>query len=203
MNQLMTRADEDATAADEEGEDVKVAQINRYKLYLQRFKKAQMVKDRAAEISDKLGATLEGLSSDGAVDIIHTSTSDYMNWIKSDRIPFSNQPALSPEETGVPTIRKFLFNLPASQNFRDYNSHIDIAVPAFVDKLKRVVTQSDRDAGFRTIADDFDDLRGRFLRDMVVTLEWYYEGYVKLSVKKIKRDASAYKTSVETRIKKR
>jgi hypothetical protein len=203
LNQLTTRADEDVITAEETGEDAKVAQINRYKLYLQRSKKAHMIRDRAAEISDKLGATLEGLSSDGAVDIIHTSTSDYMNWIKSDRILFNNQPALSPEETGVPTIRRFLFNLPASQNFRDYNNHINFAVPAFVDKLKRVVTQSDRDAGFRTIADDFDNLRSRFLRDMVAQLKWCYQNYVHISIKRVKRDASVYQSTLEKRIKSR
>jgi hypothetical protein len=197
------RADEDAMAADEEGEDAKVAQINRYKQYLQRCIKAQMINDRAKDISNKLGTTLQGFSSDGAVEIIHTSTADYMNWIKSDKIPFSSQPALSPEETGVPTIRKFLFNLPASHNFRDYNNHINVVVPAFLDKLKRVVTQSDRDAGFRTIAEDFDDLRSRFIRDLVVSIKHVYLRYLDISMKKVKRDVGAYKKAVKTLIQNR
>jgi hypothetical protein len=199
---LVDKADEDATIADEEGDDAKVAQIGRYKQYLQRQMKAQMISDRAKDISDKLGATLKGFSSDGAVDIIHTSTADYMNWIKSDKIGFSNQPALSPEETGVPSIRRFLFNLPASQNLRDRINHIDVVVPAFVDKLKRVVTQSDRDAGFRTIADDFDDLRSRFIRDTVALTKWHYLKYLKLSMNMVKRDVKPYKEAVKTRIQK-
>ncbi|KAF2819433.1 hypothetical protein CC86DRAFT_432039 [Ophiobolus disseminans] len=199
---LMAKADEDAAAADEENEDARVAQINRYKQYLQRYLKAQMIGDRATDISNKLGATLQGFSSDGAVEIIHTSTADYMVWIKSDKISFNNQPALSPEETGVPIIRRFLYNLPASQNYRDYTNHIDMTVPAFVDKLKRVVSHSDRDAGFRTIADDFDDLRSRFIREMILSLKNAYQSYLKISVNKIKRDTNAYKEAVKTRIQK-
>jgi hypothetical protein len=199
----MEKADQDAAAADEEGEDAKVAQISRYKQYLQRCLKSQMIEDRAKEITEKLGTTLQGLSPDGPVEIMHTSTADYMNWIKTEKIPYSSQPALSPDETGVPVIRRFLFNLPASQNFRDYKNHIEVTVPAFVDKLKRVVTQSDRDAGFRTIADDFDDLRSRFLRGLVAQIKWHYQSYVKISIKRLRKDAGAYKGMVKSRIQNR
>ncbi|KAH7067835.1 hypothetical protein FB567DRAFT_585403 [Paraphoma chrysanthemicola] len=200
IKELLERTDQDAITADEEGNDAKVGQITRYRQYLERYRKSRMIKDRASIISDKFGATLKGLTMEGAVEIIHTSTADYMIWIKSEKTPFSNQPALFPNETGVPAIRKFLYNLPASQNFKSYVNHINLTVPAFVDKTKRVVSQSDRDAGFLTIADDFDDLRSRFLRDMVKSIKWFYIGYSKNSVSKIRKDVKSYKEAVKNKV---
>lgn len=199
----MQKADEDAATAEEEGEEMKVLPLTRYKQYLQRCKKLQYIQERMENISDKLGAELRGLSPLEPVEILHTSTADYMTWIKSEKIPFDRQPALSPEETGVPTIRRFLFNLPASQNLRLYTHHINDVVPAFVEKLNRVVTQSDRDAGFRTIADEFDSLYNKFLGDMLKQVHWVRECYSKASVDKMKKDTAAYKKALKERIEKR
>ncbi|KAL1796404.1 hypothetical protein ACET3X_004944 [Alternaria dauci] len=196
INIRMQKADEDGTSAEEEGDDTKILHINRYKLYLQRYKKAYMIKERAESISKILGSTLEELTYNESVEILHTSTADYMIWIKTEKIAFDRQPALSPEDTGVPAVRRFFFNLPASQNLRDYTHHISTTVPAFIEKLKRVVTQSDRDAGFKTIADDFDDLRGRWVGDLVKMLHGTYATYSKSSVAKLEKDNNAYKEAL-------
>lgn len=199
----MQKADDDAAAAEDEEDSNEMLQINRYKLYLQRFKKSYMIAERKEQISEKLGATLQGLSHEGPVEIFHTATSDYMTWIKSEKIAYERQPALSPEDTGVPTIRRYLYNLPASQNLRDYTHHIDIMVPAFIEKMKRVVTQSDRDVGFRTIANELDDLRARLLGDLVKTMKYSCATYAKGSIGKIEQDRNAYKEAVSMRIEKR
>jgi hypothetical protein len=203
LNLLMNQADEDVAAAEEDGDDAKCTQISRYKQYLQRCKKSWVIEERAHNISEKLGAALKGPSSEDCVEIIHTSTSNYMAWIKSDKINFKDQPALSPEATGVPVVRRFLFNLPAAQNMRDMVYHITVTVPAYVDKLNRVVTQSDRDAGFRTIADEFDKLRVRVLGDLEKQLKWHCLGYSQNSLSKMKKDAGAYKEMVKSRIEKK
>ncbi|KAG9189641.1 hypothetical protein G6011_06509 [Alternaria panax] len=203
INIRMQKADEDGASAEDEDDDTKMLQINRYKLYLQRFRKAYMIKERAKSISKILGSTLQELTYDGTVDMFHTSTADYMIWIKTGKITFDRQPALSPEDTGVPAIRRFLFNLPASQNLRDYTYHISTTVPAFVEKLKRVVTQSDRDAGFKTIADEIDDLSGRWLGDLAKMLHWTCATYSKVSVEKLEKDNNAYKEALRKRVQKR
>jgi hypothetical protein len=199
---FMQKADEDAAAAEDEGDDTKVLPITRYKQYLQRYKKAYYISERAKDITMKLGETLNSCSTEDKVEIFHTSTADYMNWIKTDKITFDRQPALSPGATGVPTIRRFLFDLPASQNLRNYGYHVNTVVPAFVEKLKRVVTQADCDAGFETIADEFDDLRARFLGGLVKQIKWHYVGCLKESIGKIKKDINAYKETVNKRIRK-
>jgi hypothetical protein len=92
LNLLMNQADEDVAAAEEDGDDAKCTQISRYKQYLQRCKKSWVIEERAHNISEKLGAALKGPSSEDCVEIIHTSTSNYMAWIKSDKINFKDQP---------------------------------------------------------------------------------------------------------------
>ncbi|KAH8724226.1 hypothetical protein GQ44DRAFT_760353 [Phaeosphaeriaceae sp. PMI808] len=203
IKKLTTKADEEAALADEEDNDAKVAQVNRYKRYLHHCSKAQMIQDRASEISEKLGATLKSLSRDGAVEIFHTSTAEYMNWIKTEKIGFNHRPALSPEETGVPPLRRFLFNLPAPQNIRDYTNHINVAVPTFVDKLKHVIGQSDRDAGFLTIADEFDYIHRGFISTLVRAINSTYRGYVEISMRKITKDNSQYKAAIKNLIENR
>ena len=198
----MQQADEDGTNAEEEDDDTKVLQINRFKLYLQRYRKAYMIKERAESISRILGSTLQEVSYNETVEIFHTSTANYMSWIKSGKISFEHQPALSPENTGVPGLRRFMYNLPAPRNLRDYTYHINTVVPAFIEKSKRVVTQSDRDAGFKTIADEFDELRGRFLGALAEALHKHCGEYSTVSVARIEKDSNAYKEGLRKRIQK-
>lgn len=162
-----------------------------------------MIKDRAKDIDKGLGETFSEFCHDGKVQIIHTSTADYMNWIKSENIHFDRQPALSPEETGVPVIRRFLYDLPANNNLRDYTYHIKTVVPGFVEKLKRIITQADRNIGFVTIADNFDHLRDRFMRDLVTQIKWHYLEYLKLSISKVRKDAKLYREGVNRKIHER
>lgn len=199
----MQKADDDAAAAEDEDDSSEMLHITRYKQYLQRFKKSYMIVERKENISERLGATLQGLSHEGAVEIFHTSTSNYMNWTKSEKISYERQPALCPKKTGVATVRRYLYNLPASQNLRDYTYHIDTMVTAFIEKTKRVVTQSDRDVGFCTIANELDDLWGRLLGDLEKQIKYACACYVVLSIGKTEQDSKAYKEKLKTRIKNR
>lgn len=125
-----------------------------------------------------------------------------MNWIISEKIPYDRQPALSPEDTGVPAIRRFLFNLPANQNLRAYAQMINVTVPAFIDKLKRVVSQSDRDAGFQTIANNCDSMHEFCLHALSEQLKQNLLKASKVAMTKVKRDVSSYKLCIDERVRK-
>lgn len=155
-----------------------------------------MIHERAQEIEKILGDTLAGVSHETAIQIFHTSTAEYMNWIKMENIPFDRLPGLSPEHTGVPAIRRFLYSLPASNNLRDYIQHIQNVVPAFAEKLKRIVSEEDRDVGFVTIADDFDHLRRRYIGDLITQIKSHHQRYTNISIGKIKRDVKIFRESV-------
>lgn len=198
----MEQADKDAELAEEESDDAKASQINNYRTYLERHRKCLVIQDRAKHISHKLGTTLEGLSRDGTVEIFHASTSDYMNWIKSSKLSFSKQPAVQAEDTGVPLIRKYLYSLPASQNLKCYEQHIHVCVTAFVDKLKRTVVQSDRDSGFKTIADDFDSLCARLFPELLESAHRNYTRFSQTVMRKVRADTTSYKNSVKAKVQK-
>ncbi len=204
INLRIHQAAQDMAAAEEcEDEGYLTAMsIGRYKTYLERHKKAFMIRQRADDISDKLGATLQEQSQSLPVQIFHTSTADYMTLINSEKLLFSQQPDLSVEETGVPSLRRFLYDQAAPQNLRDQIHHVEHVVPAFIEKVKRVVTQSDRDIGFGTIADDFDELRAKFLDSLLKELKWYYLGYSKKSIKRVKTDSDKFKDLVRILVQK-
>ncbi|KAI4912024.1 hypothetical protein J4E90_006844 [Alternaria incomplexa] len=203
LKRLMQEADNEAAAADEQGDDETVMLMSRYKQYVERRLKLAKIRERAQDISVDLAAKLGGRTDSDRVGVFHISAADYMSWIKSPKIMFKDQPALQPNDTGIPGLRQFLFNLPAQQNLNDVDTHIRAGVPAFVEKVRRVSTQSDRDAGFRTIADEFDKLRGPLLADLVNQAKAVAKKVFKESIVKVRVDVKGYKKEVDSVLVKR
>jgi len=199
----MQEADNEAAAADEQGDDETVMLMSRYKQYVERRLKLAKIRERAQDISVDLAAKLGGRTDSDHVGVFHISAADYMSWIKSPKIMFKDQPALQPNDTGIPGLRQFLFNLPAQQNLNDVDTHIRAGVPAFVEKVRRVSTQSDRDAGFRAIADEFDKLRGPLLADLVNQAKAVAKKVFKESIVKVRVDVKGYKKEVDSVLVKR
>ncbi|KAF2650093.1 hypothetical protein K491DRAFT_761961 [Lophiostoma macrostomum CBS 122681] len=110
---------------------------------------------------------------------------------------FRDQPALTPEETGIPGIRSYLFHLPAQQNFEEYKTHIFHTVPSFIDKVKRVVDHSDRDIGFRNLADDFDRIRTSFIPKFLLQGKTHFGKLSRSSMSKMRSDTKSYKDQMD------
>jgi hypothetical protein len=127
----------------------------------------------------------------------HASASEYMEWIRKAKINFLNQPAVPVEMTGIPAIRQFLLALPAQQNMQDYERHINIALPAFIEKVRRTVGETDRDGGFLTIADDFDRLRQCFMARLLSQAKSSFQKSSDGSMARLKHDIGSYKEQVE------
>jgi hypothetical protein len=177
--------------------------LNRYVVYLNRYMKSYKITERAKEISDTMITTKSRVWPTGeAPEMFHISAASYMDWIKKETILFSHQPALSPSQTGIPAIRRLLYHLPAKQNFEDIASHVNISVPTFIEKLKRATTHSDRDAGFRTLADEFDScIRRDSIRHLSMQARKALSDRSKNSIRRLSKDAIAYKAQVEVIIK--
>lgn len=168
INQLLQEVEEQEAGLDDDGEDGEVNSkerrtLGQYCIYLERIRKQKKILQRADTINAELTAKLKGRTTKDMPQIFHTSASDYMDWIRKPKLAFSNQPSLSPDMTGIPAIREFLFSLPAQQNLRDYERHINITIPAFIEKVKRTVSERERDGDFRTIADDIDAVRRGYM----------------------------------------
>jgi hypothetical protein len=173
--------------------------LNKYVAYLNRYMKSYKITERAKEISDTMITTKSRVWLTGeAPEMFHISAASYMSWIKKEKILFSHQPALSPSQTGIPEIRRLLYNLPAQQNFEDVVSHVNISVPTFIEKLKRATTHSDRDVGFRTLADDFDScVRRDGILKLSMQVRDFFFSQSKDSIRCMSKDAAAYKAQVD------
>jgi hypothetical protein len=97
---------EDETCQAEEDDDMaKADQAGKYKTYLERKRKERKVKERAKDITQELSGKLQGRNSEDTVQTFHISATDYLAWTKRDKIIFRDQPALTPEDTGIPGLR--------------------------------------------------------------------------------------------------
>jgi hypothetical protein len=152
---------------DEASDHKKRALLTRYKTYLERTRKQRKISDRANDITTDLVTKLQDHATEGTPEVIHASASEYMDWIRKSKITYLNQPALPVDITGIPAIREFLLSLPAQQNIEDYYRHMNVTMPAFIEKIKRTVSETDRDGGFRNIAEETDRVRKASMAELL------------------------------------
>lgn len=184
---------------DEESDNAtskKRQQLEWYRTYLERTLKQRKIVDRAQTIDAELTTKL----LKDMVQVIHTSASDYMNWTKRPKIGWAKQPALTPELTGIPTIRDILYGLPAGQNYLDLDRHLNVVVPGFMNKVKRAVRDVPRDAGFRTIAEDFDCLREGFMSCLLAQAKSAFQDCSKGAIKKVLPEVPTLKDQLADKI---
>ncbi|CAO2651542.1 Nn.00g041120.m01.CDS01 [Neocucurbitaria sp. VM-36] len=193
-------AEEQASEDDDMEHMIKREQLRKYKAYLVRTLKQHKVAERAEAISRAINTKLEGRRKTEAPPLCHSSAFEYMNWTTKPKINISNQPALSPEETGIPQLRRKLKSLPAAQNLKDYDYHIHIGIQALIDKARRTVKQQDRDDGFRTIADAIELLGKDFLTRLLVQLQTSFRNISGMSIGKLGPDLSAFKSRVGLKV---
>lgn len=202
INGLITEADDAANTAEEEDDATKCDQLNKYKLYLKRCLKQEKVRERKEDITAELVVKLRDRNGSDVPEIMHISAAEYMQWIKRDKILFRDQPALSQELTGIPAIRRYLFALPTRRNLSDVASHIETFIPTFLEKLKRIATPSERDAGFLTIADEFDALRTAEMGSILSQTKACFQRFSKDSFHKMRLDTKAFRSQVDNKIEK-
>ncbi|KAF9691614.1 hypothetical protein EKO04_010401 [Ascochyta lentis] len=182
---------------DEDDETLKKKNIiDKYKSYLDRILRQTKVSERAEDTTAKLAAKLQSRNAQNVPETFHTSASDYMEWIKPSKISFKNQPSLPVEMTGIPALRNFLYSLPADQNLKDYDHHINTILPVFIEKIVRTVVDSGRDGGFLTIANKFDDIRKAFMARLLSQAKSSFQSASDHSISKIQVDVPNFKEQI-------
>jgi hypothetical protein len=176
---------------------MKRATIVKYKSYLARATLQAKVVSRMDAITIDFAAKLQSRSSKELPQIFHTSASEYMEWIKPNRITFKDQPSLPVEMTGIPALRNLLYTLPADQNFRDYEDHIYNKLPAFLDRINRTVTETDRNGGFICISEDFNKVRKPFMAKQSSDAKAQFQSDSSARIAKIVPDLAAYKDNIQ------
>ncbi|CAN9168334.1 unnamed protein product [Alternaria alternata] len=114
INQLLQEVEEQEAGLDDDDEDEEVNSkerrtLGQYRIYLERIRKQKKILQRADIINAELTAKLKGRTTKDMPQMFHTSASEYMDWIRKPKLAFSNQPSLSPDMTGIPAIREYLF----------------------------------------------------------------------------------------------
>lgn len=171
--------------------------IAKYKSYLARATLQAKVMSRMDSITNDFAAKLQSRNSKELPQIFHISASEYMEWIKSARINFKDQPSLPVEMTGIPAIRNFLYTIPADQNLTDYEDHVYNKLPAFLDRIDRTVTETDRNGGFVCISEDFNKVRKTFMAKQSSGAKAQYQTASNASIAKIVPDLTIYKENIQ------
>ncbi|KAH5398437.1 hypothetical protein HBI67_215240 [Parastagonospora nodorum] len=201
IQQLLQYVEEQEAELDEDDEDGADAKkrtlLNKYKIYLERLRKQKKIADRGRKITKDLATKLQGRSAQDIPQVYHASASEYMDWIRKAKISFLTQPAIPVVMTGIPAIREFLIALPAQQNMQDYDRHINTIIPAFIEKVRRTVSETDRDGGFIIIADDFDRLRQGFMTRLLSQAKLSFQKASDGSMSRLTKDVSTFKEQVE------
>ncbi|KAJ8119004.1 hypothetical protein OPT61_g125 [Boeremia exigua] len=189
---------QDAQLDDDDDEDTlkKKSICDKYKTYLDRLLKQTKVMERNDAMTTKLAAKLQGRRSHDMPQIFNTSAAEYMEWIKTSKINFKNQPSLPVEMTGIPAIRQFLYSLPAEQNVKDYENHILKVLPTFIEKIRHTVNDSERNADFKTIANGFDEICKAFMAHLLAEAKAAFQSLSDSSISRIQANVPALKDHV-------
>jgi hypothetical protein len=178
---------------------LKAHELTKYAIYLERKLKERKIDDRAKYISKDLTSKLTDRTKT-SVEIFHVSASEYMQWIARDKIRFSDQPTLSPEKTGIPAIRQLLYSLPAQKNLDDARKHIYSTLPAFIEKVNRVVVDSDRDVGFKNLADEFDRFRQKDIALLLPECKKAFHDITQNCLEKVCKNDAIYRDALNVLI---
>ncbi|CBX97359.1 hypothetical protein LEMA_P104900.1 [Plenodomus lingam JN3] len=202
VNRRLNEVDEQENAMEDADDDcpVKTMLLRQYKTYLERYRKQRKIAQRSANLTATLPTLLQGGSSKGLPELYHVSSANYMDWIRKPKLRFENQPALTPEMTGIPAIRELLRTLPAGQNLQDYVRHIKGTIPEFIEKVKRTVAIDERDGGFKDIAEEFNSIRASFMSRLLSQARLSFQEASTISMTKIGKDIPTFKEQIEEKI---
>lgn len=87
---------------------------------------------------------------DKGVDILSVSAREYS--LCTDVAELAEEdgerPSLTPEATGLPRLRRYLFHLPAQTNYRTLHYHVFETLPDIVTRVQRILEKFDGDEGY-------------------------------------------------------
>lgn len=83
---------------------------------------------------------------DKGVDILAVSASEYHLCLGAEFAEEDDErPKLSPEATGIPRLRHYLFHLPAQTNFRTLHHHVFETLPDIAGQIQRIIEKFEDD----------------------------------------------------------
>lgn len=158
------------------------------------------IHERNTQVIQELSGKFHGKEPNDSVQIFPISAGEYMSWIKKNKLRFDGQPTLSPTDTGIPKLRQTLMRYPADQNLKSYKEFVFVDLPYFIDKVKRVTTDTDRDIDFKNIADDFDNHRIKIIPKILDFAKKLYQNCTDTGMEHMRTQLARYKKQVDNMV---
>lgn len=114
--------------------------VEDYQLYL--IKQAQMAFSQYE--CDKIAQKLQKKG----IRAFSTCASRYREWLNPNRL---KEPPYEPEETGIPSLRQALLELPAAANYENLSSHVIEVLTDIEDRVSRILEKFTNDDGITEI----------------------------------------------------
>ncbi|KAJ4317470.1 hypothetical protein N0V94_004929 [Neodidymelliopsis sp. IMI 364377] len=103
--------------------------LRAYRDYLLKEARSAYIKRESEIVNLKL--------QDNCVDILAVSARQYS--LCMDAFQDDEKPKLTPEATGIPQLRRYLFSLPAQTNYRTLHYHVFETLPDIVAQIQRIL----------------------------------------------------------------
>ena len=148
-----------------------------YKIYLNSVAIRAFIQHRATKTEKKLRARFTD-----PIKVFSVSAGQYMQHL----YPGDSKPFLSVEETGIPALRRYLLGIPAEKNWRSYQDHLNVKVPQFIDKARRISNDNKQDDSYAKIRPMFD----RLVKQHQDNVERCFETFSRLHIVPLFEDVS-------------
>jgi hypothetical protein len=112
--------------------------INSYDQYVRKCARFARIQYEEEVIKKKFG--------DSNIDVVLVSARQYSLWMGWDEDDES--PKISPEATGLPTLRRYLLQLPAQSNYMALKRHVFDTLPGIAKYIDRILTKFDEDVSY-------------------------------------------------------
>lgn len=171
----------DIDCGEEDSEEIE--HMEAYRSHLTELAQCAFVKQRAYEIEQRMCERFRDEDPD-PIKVFSVSASMYLDWIK---IRQKDRPALNPEMTGIPVLRRFLLGLSAEGNYRAYKEHVKTKLSMFLDKIRRIVQEEKKDDSYAIIRPRFQELTTR----LNTVLEAAFDSFVNNRVDEVWKGKAA------------
>jgi hypothetical protein len=107
------------------------------------------------------------------ISVFSISASMYMAWMINSR---SKRPLMSPEETGVPSVRQYLLRLCAEANLKVYRDHAFDETESLLDKCRRITDVEKKHAGYSLLLPLFEETVTDINKELVRIFNEFIQG---------------------------
>ncbi|KAF2795682.1 hypothetical protein K505DRAFT_359957 [Melanomma pulvis-pyrius CBS 109.77] len=161
------------------------AMVNLLQDYQEKYliKAAQLafIQQRAEEVENEMRHKFRDEDED-PIHVFSISASAYLDWLKVGQKDQSLlTPEMTPEMTGIPTLKNHLLSLTAEGNWETYRTHAFNKLPSLLNKVRRTIHSENKDNAYAVIRPTFMQLvakmRNRhqssfdnFLKDRIIQI---------------------------------